>query len=403
MDHRQRRGREGYAVHPPNSNKGHPQGGRPGGAFANGAPPGKRGAPLDIHELQKLEAFAEASAACDNHFEKSRPCPSAPLGVSDQYLVLDSYEKVETDSRGHEGVLRFNFAVQGVTRDQAIGVKDVIDTVIGVQVLEFPAPLFPADAFDPADLLALDPALARLGLAPNGAVPPGDDPAAPTSQTPFGGRVTLFLREIGLQSFSDTDNRRHHFEFKTERLADAATPAGTNDRLLLKPLRHGHYYVFTEPIKDVHGLTLCFYNPQAPLRLPPDCLYGAEAFSSDPGQLLEFRFLDKTNLLNLAPGDRIHIRGFSVPGAPFALLNRFVGRAEGFLVGAAGFSLGPASPRGTPVTFRLNPDISLAALGVGPGAALASTRITVCVAKNRLRVPLRFRRVVDRLTNYIAP
>ena len=33
----------------------------------------------------------------------------------------------------------------------------------------------------------------------------------------------------------------------------------------------------------------------------------------------------------------------------------------------------------------------------------SSTQIDVRIAKNRIRIPLRFRRVVDRLTNYISP
>jgi hypothetical protein len=356
---------------------------------------------IDVHEVLKHEAFAAEAASCDDHFEKSRPCPSAVYGVSDQYAVLDSFEKVES-SRIDRGELEFNFAVQGVTRDQAIGVKDCLDTIIGVQVCSFCIPLLPFDAFDPAAILVQAPGLAELGLAANGALPSGGDSVTnPQSQTPFCGRVTLFLKEIGLQSFSDANNRRHHFEFE----AEAAGAGDEGDRILLKPLDDCEYFLFTEPIQSIHGLTLCFYNPGSPLRFPPDCLYSVAA-RSDAAQLLEFAFTDPTNLINLAVGDRIFIRGFASGAYP--LLDAYVTRPEGHLVGAGGFSVVPpaSAGEGTSVAFRLNPDVSTAGLSppVPANTPIPSARaIAVCIAKNRIRVPLRFRRVVDRLTNYIAP
>jgi hypothetical protein len=161
----------------------------------------------------------------------------------------------------------------------------------------------------------------------------------------------------------------------------------------------------------VHGLTVCFYNPGHYLRFPPDCLYGTTA-QTDAGQLLEFTYTDPTNLINLQVGDRIYIRGFQAvdpaTGSPYTTLNTYVSRPEGHLVGAGGFLITPPSGpgTGTTITFRLNPDISTASLSppIPANTTINSTkRITVCIAKNRLRIPMRFRRVVGRLTNYIAP
>lgn len=372
------------------------RGGAPGGTPAGKYRPTRA---VDVHELMKHEAFASASASCDDHFEKSRPCPSAVYGVSDQYVILDSFEKVR-ESRTDRGEFQFNFMVQGVTRDQTIGVKDRLDTVIGIQVCDFCIPLLSFDNFDPAVAVALRPGLAALGLAANGPLPSaGDAVTNPQAQTPFCGRITMFLKEIGLQSYSDADNRRHHFEFGA---AVAGAPPG--DRILLTPLDSCEYFLFTDPIQDVHGVTVCFYNPGNVIKFAPDCLYDVTA-RADGGQLLEFSYTDPTNLVNLAVGDRIYIRGFS---SGDTTLDPWIGRPEGHLVGSGGFVVTPPSGpgTGTTVTFRLNPDVSTATLAapVPANTAVASaTQIDVCIAKNRLRIPLRFRRVVPRLTNYIAP
>jgi len=381
-------------------------GGRGGWSLGPPAGRGVRSTPaLDTHEILKAEMFGSPSGRDDNHFEKNRPSPFSVYGVSDQYMVLDSFEKVQ-GSRTDRGEFQFNFAVQGVTKDQNIGVKDKIDTVIGVQTCEFCVPLLPLDNFAPASLTTLNPSLSLLGLAPNGALPAPVTPQNPQTQVPFCGSVTMFMREIGLQSFSDVNNRRHHFEYKTEVVLD---DGGDPDRLRLTPLKHCEYYIFTDPIQDVDGLTLCFYNPGEPLKFSSDCLYGTTA-RSDGTQLLEFTYADPTNLINLEVDDRVFVRGFAAlnptsNAGSIGVLNRYVNRPEGHLVGAGGFAVtaptGPSS--GTVVTFRLNPDVDVSAFYAAGVAIGSSKQIDVCIAKNRVRIPLRFRRVVDRLTNYITP
>lgn len=212
----------------------------------------------------------------------------------------------------------------------------------------------------------------------------------------------MLLKEIGLQSYSDANNRRHHFEFAAAPAGPATAP-GTGDRMHLTPLEDCGNYLFTEPIKDVHGLTVCFYNPDHILRFPPDCMYGVLASASDPDTFLTFTYLDPSGLLNLAVGDRIFIKGFAVTGYP--VLNTYITRPEGHLVGLADFS-SVLTTSGRTVIFRLNPDVDMGGLTPAflAGAPVPSTqRIDICIAKNRLRIPLRFRRIVDRLTNYITP
>ena len=364
----------------------------------------------DVHELLKREMFAPGVPACSDHYEKSRPCPASVHGVSDQYVVLDSFAKSK-GSKVERGEFSFNFMVQGVTRDQIIGVKETLDTIIEAEVYAFSIPHLPFDEFNPTTIHLMTPGLPAGALTLNAALP--TDGAFVTnaqSQFPFSKRVTMYLREIGLQSFSDPDDRRHHFEFEAADMSEVVCCSGTppdkgrvEDHIALTPLRNGERFVFTNPIKDIHGLTVCFYNPTNPLRFPPDVLYGATA-ATNAATLLEFTYVDQTNLINLAVDDRIFIDGF-VTGDQ--MLDTYVGRPEGHLIGAGGFTLTPpAAPRdGTTVTFRLNPDIDLSVfVGFVANSPVVSTeQINIKIAKNRVRIPIRFRRVVDRLTNYIAP
>ena len=388
-----KRQREGFKPHYPNAGISNPNIGRNYRSDKE----------LDVHEILKRDAFASSAKSCNDHFEKNRPCPGAVYGVSDQYVILDSFEKVET-SRPDRGEFQFNFMVQGVTRNQAIGVKDKLDTIIGVQVCSFCIPLLPPDKFALADIVTLNPGLVELGLMSNGVLPTnGTNVTNAQSQTPFCGRITMFLKEIGLQSFSDADNRRHHFEFYVDPVGATSTAHPNGDHLRLKPLENCGYFLFTDPIQDIHGLTICFYNPSNVLRFPPDCLYGV-GVATNSAQLITLTFTDPTNLLNLEVNDRIYIRGFVTTTYP--LLDSYITRPEGHIVGAGGYTLVGPTPQGNTVTFRLNPDISTAGLTPPIPAntqIVSSKQVVVCIAKNRIRIPLRFRRIVDRLTNYTAP
>jgi hypothetical protein len=402
--------KEGFDSHylPP-----YPNGISPNAVIPRGAPAGnyRPGRKLDTHEILKNQMFASSSSSCNTHFEKNRACPSSIYGVSDQYVILDTFEKVRT-SRPDKGEFQFNFMVQGVTRDQTIGVKDRLNTIIGIQVCDFCVPKLSFDDFDDSTIKLLNPSLSILGLEPNGPLPAGGNSLTnPQSQTPFCSRITMFLKEIGLQSYSDTNNRRHHFEF-------SAKPAGlknedypNGDRLHLRPLHNCDIYLFTDPIQDIHGLTICFYNPDNVLRFPPDCLYDVVA-QTDINQQIEFTYTDPSNLINLKIGDRIFIQGFEAfhttggVRIPYGTLNSWITRPEGQIVGAGGFQSTGPTKSGTTVTFRLNPDVATDGLSppIPASTVINSLKsITVCIAKNRIRIPMRFRRIVGRLTNYIAP
>ena len=373
---------------------------------------------IDVHELMKQGMFFSSTPSCDDHFQKNVPCPSTIYGVSDQYLVLDSFEKLQ-ESSVEVGEFQFNFMVQGVTQDRNIGVRETLATVIGIQCCDFSIPNLPLDNFEVSRLEALDPSLKVLQLSaawpPGPAPPPQENPVASVgdwrTQIPFSDRITMYFKEIGLQSYSDINSRRHHFEFEATPypriLTDAETP--DYDRLMLRPISQFSYFLFTEPIQAIHGMTVAFFNPGEPVSFPPDVLYGVEVFADGAAGVLTFRYVDYTNLINLKALDRIFIKGLSTSGPSAALLDRWVTRPEGQLVSGeinGCVTSGPtSSTSGTTVTFQLNPKVLVPGGGWGPGLTPIPSRqqVEVYIAKNRLRIPLRLRTVVPKLTNYVSP
>ena len=391
----------------------------------------ERGLGIDIHELLKREAFAAPQPACDDHFEKNRPCPSGVYGISDQYIVLDTFLKLR-ESAVDRGEFRWNFMIQGVTGDEVLGVKDKIDTVIEIQIGSFAVPNLPEVPYilapppavptgtdqlvlvhNNANVLApFSPTLVPNGLGtgqypPAVLVPTAAVPLPtfltpwinnPYSQVPFFDRFTIQIREAGLQSYSDRNGARHHYEFTLSSTA----AGGTNPNMLLALPQAGSQwdtFIFTDPLKDVHGLTLVFRNPDIPIRFQPDCLYDvsveSDASASPPGPFLRVNAPGH----GLSMGDRVFITGFKSGNSK---LDAYMNRPEG-QVAAGDPTLPPLFP-GAPIVgnfFWTDPAVSIFDLTIQ--VPVLPQIVTVCIAKRRMRIPIRLRRVVARLTNYIAP
>ena len=376
---------------------------------------------LDIHELLKREVAVGARTGV----------PEDVYGVSDQYIVLDSFLKRQS-SATDRGEFSWNFMVQGVTDNEVIGVKDIIDSVIEIQIGAFAMPMLnevpyntqPAPA--PVDILAESDKLflkhnnssAGAGaptLVPNDVAGWGQYPPEsliptiatpmPTTQTPwihnpytqvpFFGRCTVQIREAGLQSYSDRNGARHHYE-----LSLSAAGAGANPNMLLAaPQGRWDTFIFTEPLNDIHGLTLVFRNPDIPIRFMPDCLYnvtiGKEG--SSPAEYLKITAPGH----GLCMGDRFMISGFKSENDR---LDNYMNRPEGHVAGGNPNSTAPTPLPGELITgdgFWTDP-------AVGVSGLLATLPklpqfVTICIAKRRMRIPIRIRRIVPRLTNYISP
>jgi hypothetical protein len=206
------------------------------------------------------------------------------------------------------------------------------------------------------------------------------------SQVPFNERVTLQFEEFGRQARLGRDPhartaRAHQVEFD-------ATLGAKGDRLELTPLSGERgLFVFVDPIKDVHTLTVQFRGVDRPLVLPDDTFKATP--SVDTGDLLftwsALTIGTATAMPSLTAADHIYIRDFSSDAGD--AFDNYVNRPDGHLV--ADITAG--------TSFRLNPNFT--GLTLVPTAGL----VTVTVAKNRIRINLRTRSVVDRLTNYISP
>lgn len=354
-----------------------------------------RGKKLDVKELLKKEMFLSKSRACDDHFEKSRPCPDGVKGVADSLIMFDSFEKTE-ESDPAKGIFKFNLMVQGVTRDQAIGIKDKIETIIEMQMGPFTIPLLSAVAYTLNDPVT-NTGLPRL--IANGAPPTDGALGVPLTQLPFSDKITILVKEMDSQCYISRLNTKYHFEMDCKLRVPQG--GGTADRIDLTPATHGwDTYVFTDPIKSGDGFTFVFRNPDKEVKFPPDCLYGITA-QTNAAQLLQFNAVGH----GLVAGDRFNVKGFTSGNS---IIDNYVKRLDGLIVGAGGL---------TANTFRPNPDVDLTPLGlpintqiVPPAAAPMtdnttpvppSTRIDILIAKNRVRIPMRVRGVVERLTNYM--
>jgi hypothetical protein len=481
-----------------------------------------RGSTIDIHELLKREAF-DGPPSYGNHFERSRPAPGGVVGCSDQYIILDSFNKLET-SRPEQGTFHWDFMVQGVTGDQVIGVRDKVDTVVEMQFGQFYMPAIPKVPYiitgsEPLQLgggvvltqnnvnsipAGMSYGLASKQLTPSGHIhttPYGSSWAYdPLTQTP-NGLFTIQVIEAGLQSISDRGGARHHLDYAID------IPAGTDysanlgftnlpyptytgwgesgttaaqavistQRALASPQgmpgSAWDTYVFTDPLQDVHGITLQFRGPDVPLSFQPDSYYSIPFITDASSNLC---FLAGPEMLNngtLNIGDRLFVHNFNSGNRT---LDSYMNQAAGLVATISpNVSLIPVSstnPKvlgseivpnwpGTPaataaqgtVAIYFDPNIRLLGATVATkvpnpvteaqfyedyfikypsqrpnpkslapkqplpvwqsmtasgkiisGSTVVSTGVTVNIAKLRLRIPVRLRRVVQRLTNYMS-
>ena len=145
------------------------------------------------------------------------------------------------------------------------------------------------------------------------------------TQIPYCGRITAEIKELGRQFYSDSDNVRHHFEYDTTDNKDGTMKLSPNDKFSL--------FIFTDPVKDIQGMTLVFRNPFIGISFLPDVYAGASAGIAivGAGQLLTFQVTGH----GLVAGDMIFIKGFA---SASTVLNNWVNQVQGLIVGAGGLT-----------------------------------------------------------------
>lgn len=337
-------------------------------------------------------------------------------GISDQYIILDSFQKLETSDISN-GELKFNLAVQGGGIGEVVGINDQLNDIIEMEVFKFflpSVPLLPFRVNDIADVNGVpqqlpDSQLPRLTV--NTEVPEVINTiGSAQSMACFGGKLALLIRELDAQSTVGLNGVRFHWELETELSAFL-----TNVSVV--PSIGREIFTFTRPIRDVSGMTLILRNPDVPIMLTPDVLYGVipriatNADTNEP--VLEFYIAGQNH--DILAGDRIYISTSNIADGESDPLwikyDRWLNDPYGHLVGIDGstsvdpnlLQLGVI----TPSTIRLNPDLNLKDIVYSNdtkytvGMELKSfSRINIYIAKNRIRIPIRMRKIVPYRTNY---
>jgi hypothetical protein len=219
----------------------------------------------------------------------------------------------------------------------------------------------------------------------------------PYTQLPFHNRISVQIKEAGLQSYSDRNGARHHFDF----IASYRPQLNTNPNIIsVRPLSGYLWdtFVFTEPLQNIQTMTLVFRNPDNPIQFLPDCLYYAKAVSDNagaPGPFIRFEYSSH----GLSMGDRIFITGFK---SGQINLDSYINRSDGHVASGDPTQL-PLQPGVLIPTldyFWTDPAIGIVDLSPQP---LLPQIVDICIAKRRIRIPVRVRRIVDKTTNYITP
>jgi hypothetical protein len=337
-------------------------------------------------------------------------------GVSDQYVVLDSFEKVE-NSEISKGELIFNFGVKQPTANQIIGINAELANIIEVEISPFylpSIPLLPYITNDAEDdtmtpLIVPDPTLPRLSI---NTAPPEQITLIGSSQSMacFGGRLAVEFKDCDTQSIIGLNGTRFHFEMQAELSTFL-------NNVIVTPVKSAwDRFVFTEPHSSLTKLTVNIKNPDDGIFLPPDVLYNVDPIISQnsSGQpVLAFRITRQNH--DILTNDRIFIRYIDLTNGMndpiFRNIDKWLNSVDGHLVGMEGTTVVDknylASNQVVTTEIRLNPDLNLydvtqsnpARYSVGTVLSSAS-RVNICIAKNRIRIPLRFRKVLNKFTNY---
>jgi hypothetical protein len=343
------------------------------------------------------------------------------LGISDHYVLVDSFQKMES-SKVDRGEYTFNFNPRGTTRDQNIGIRDDITRIIEVSVTSFTIPLIQNNKLRAADAGA---EYAILGLTNNfaGYAAPDSSHVEDRTQQYAYQRITMFIQDLSAQSYIDSESARHHFEFDVSATGHASG-SGHGNKLLMTPV--DDTFILTDPINHIHGMTINFFNPDYPLKMPPDVIYGVKLYSitkhtgTSPGDnIIQIRFSEPTGQLDLLVGDRVYFKGFescyinssSTKIIHNHTLNKYINRQEGHILGdnPVANTTGSITVSNNLYTLYLDPKISTANLAGSDGSTapangeelISNTRVNMFIAKNRIRIPFRFRTLSKKYTNGI--
>lgn len=295
-------------------------------------------------------------------------------GVSDQYIMLDSFKK-NPNSRVDQGEFIFDLAIQGSTDDKVIGVRERLDNIIEIQIGAFYMPPVSSIIYD-----STNDGTFTITNTPN------------LTQYYPGQYISVYIKETGLQSYSDLGGKRHNFDLIIKNTSYFETKFTLNDgnsysSALAEPYIGWDTYKFTDPIMDISRFTLQFSTPDMPLNFYNDTfnitteIIGAGTALQIVNQDL-YDALSASRYGTLNTYKKIIISGFNCTSKKaYDIINN---------------PYGVYAITTAPNIVEINPTITFS-------TDQPSFNIKVQVLQNRVRIPIKVRRLISRKTNSIIP
>jgi hypothetical protein len=353
---------------------------------------------VNVHESLKQQIAKD----CSTH---------NAVGISDMYFTLDSFVK-GLYSDPPKGIFTWNFYPRGTTSDGNVGVFNDIESIIEMECYPFAFPVIPEVPYvlvaalgSPANTIVLiqnntNSNVDHRPVLYSNQYPttlPAQYPSVvgytphwinnPYTQIPFLDKITINVPETGQQSFSDRlAGARHNFDF-------IVTPKET--QLIASPLLpESGTFIFTTPLIELRKITLEFRNHDIPIKFEQDVFQATlKILAGAPPNYVTFTVTGH----NLLAQDRVF---FTVANTGNSFLDTYINRAEGHVVNGI-----PSAPQaaGTPIptTFYTDPAID-AQLMTGLTVPVSGINTNMYVAKRRLLIPFRMRKITDKPTNGIV-
>lgn len=378
---------------------------------------------MDIREELVRRMLLEAGPSNCKKFIGGKPCIEDIYGLGKVCLSLDSAHRDFLESDPGSGRYVFSLNTSGDTGRGAIGATRTPRTVTQFKIGSF----FLPQLFEEKNPETMDNTTNSLIITD--VVPPyainnlGDSVLSGISQIPYR-RVVVMIEQTARQSFSGDKNTHFNFEFDVDN--DIVVAADENKRLKLTPITEFQYFPLTSPLTELSRISVQFYNPFYPLKIPEDTFINPTATSVinpvgvPAGTYLLFTVSSKSSKSDarLINGDRIFIEGFksnvlndvaaTVATATRIELETWINRQEGHLINVVTPAVSVTAPTYTNQTwtFITFPGINVISWNtIGPASTSfriddITTPFKIIIAKNRIRIPIEVTDVLPEATNY---
>jgi hypothetical protein len=288
------------------------------------------------------------------------------MGVSDQYLVLDTYRK-NKQSNPMKGIFAFDLSYRSVPNIRVTLTRDSLSDCIEIQA--FPFYIRKPRIIDFVTSTEKTSFLPKLVAS-----------STPTSNNFLNYRDTFMLeiKELTPNAVSDPGAAWHTFMY-------TPTLSPFDDLLFLTPINDT--FVFTDVSEHFNKLTLQFRSENDTISFNEDtyCNISPQYTTVGLDNYLTFNIVGH----ELETDDRIHIIEFNTGDN---IIDNYIQKKSGHLINVVSNN-----------SFRLNPDVDITHLLSG-GVFINTPRYCIIyVDKRRMRIPFRFRKLVKKITNYKSP